>query len=190
MATAFTHAFVAASLGKAAYPQKMPWKFWALAIFCSAAPDLDVGLHAYGIEYGDPWGHRGMTHSLFFAAIMSLLLVTVILYKYARPLSHKWLGLVTLIFLITASHGLLDAFTNGGLGVAFFAPFSNERYFMPWRPIDVSPIGLRGIFTAYFVKVLLSELLFICLPTAVFSGLIYVIRKICFQKQTEKAETT
>ena len=177
MATVFTHAFVAASLGKATYPKKMPWRFWALAIFCSTAPDLDVGLHYYGVEYGDPWGHRGMTHSLFFAAIMSLVLVTVILYKQARPLSHKWLGLVTFFFLLTASHGFLDAFTNGGLGIAFFAPFDNTRYFMPWRPIEVSPLGIRYIFTSYFARVLLSELLFICLPTVVFCGLVYLVRR-------------
>ena len=27
----------------------------------------------------------------------------------------------------------------GGLGVAFFSPFSNARYFLPWRPIRVAP---------------------------------------------------
>jgi hypothetical protein len=38
------------------------------------------------------------------------------------------------VFLATASHGVLDATTNGGLGVAFFSPFDNRRYFLPWRP--------------------------------------------------------
>jgi hypothetical protein len=32
---------------------------------------------------------------------------------------------------VTASHGMLDAMTDGGLGVAFFAPFDNARYFFP-----------------------------------------------------------
>jgi len=31
------------------------------------------------------------------------------------------------LFLATASHGVLDAMTNGGLGVAFFSPFDNRR---------------------------------------------------------------
>ncbi len=39
------------------------------------------------------------------------------------------------------SHGVLDAMTTGGEGVAFFAPFDNSRYFLPWREIKVSPIG-------------------------------------------------
>src|SRR5688572_10480141 len=46
-----------------------------------------------------------------------------------------------LFFACTASHGLLDAMTDGGRGIAFFSPFSNHRYFLPWRPIRVSPIG-------------------------------------------------
>jgi len=29
-----------------------------------------------------------------------------------------------LLFGITASHGVLDAMTNGGLGIAFFSPFT------------------------------------------------------------------
>jgi hypothetical protein len=38
-------------------------------------------------------------------------------------------------FVVTASHGALDAMTDGGLGIAFFAPFDNTRYFFPFRPI-------------------------------------------------------
>jgi inner membrane protein len=45
--------------------------------------------------------------------------------------------------LVVASHGLLDALTDGGLGVAVFWPFSNERFFAPWRPLPVAPIGAR-----------------------------------------------
>lgn len=35
--------------------------------------------------------------------------------------------------------------TDGGLGVAFFSPFDNKRYFLPWRPIRVSPISVTHI---------------------------------------------
>jgi inner membrane protein len=41
-----------------------------------------------------------------------------------------------------ASHGLLDAMTDGGRGVALFWPFTARRYFLPWRPIPVAPIGI------------------------------------------------
>ena len=77
--------------------------------------------------------------------------------------SKTWWVLVTHFFLVTASHGVLDALTNGGLGVAFFAPFDNTRYFFPWTPIVVSPIGadffgLRGL------HVITSEVLFVWVP--------------------------
>src|SRR6267378_8050335 len=59
-------------------------------------------------------------------------------------------GLWRFFFLATASHGLLDAMTNGGLGVAFFAPFCDTRYFLPWQPIVVSPaIDPRALRSAW-----------------------------------------
>jgi inner membrane protein len=71
------------------------------------------------------------------------------------------------LFLCTVSHGLLDALTNGGLGVAFFAPFYDTRYFFPWRPIAVSPIG-TGFFSERAWRVLSSELLWVVAPSLLF----------------------
>ena len=78
------------------------------------------------------------------------------------------LRLFLYLFVATASHGFLDALTDGGLGVAFFSPFDNHRYFFPWRPIRVSPIAASRFFTARGVAVLQSEMLWIWLPTMVF----------------------
>jgi inner membrane protein len=44
--------------------------------------------------------------------------------------------------LVMASHGALDAFTDGGKGLALLWPLSDERFFAPWRPIPVAPLGL------------------------------------------------
>ena len=54
--------------------------------------------------------------------------------------------------------------TNGGLGIAFFAPFDNRRYFLPWRPLEVSPIGTYGFFGPRGVAVLKTELVWVWLP--------------------------
>jgi inner membrane protein len=56
--------------------------------------------------------------------------------------------------------------TDGGLGVAFFSPFDNHRYFLPWRPIHVSPIGFERFFTTRGLVVFESEFLWIWLPVA------------------------
>ncbi len=60
--------------------------------------------------------------------------------------------------------------TAGGLGVPFFSPFTNARYFFPWCPIRVSPIGLSRFFTERGLEVLQSELLWIWLPSALLAA--------------------
>jgi inner membrane protein len=59
--------------------------------------------------------------------------------------------------IVLASHGLLDTLTNGGLGIAPIWPFDHTRYFAPWTPIPVSPIGLRFL-SPYGMFVALVEL--------------------------------
>ena len=51
-----------------------------------------------------------------------------------------------------------DTLTDGGLGCALFWPFDLTRYFAPWTPIPVSPIGL-GILSQYGFYVMAVELL-------------------------------
>lgn len=80
-------------------------------------------------------------------------------------------------FLATASHGLLDAMTDGGLGVAFFAPLDNHRYFLPWTPIRVSPIGVGRFFTARGLAVIQSELLWIWLPAGLLAASVWILRR-------------
>jgi len=62
---------------------------------------------------------------------------------------------------------LLDMLTNGGRGIALFAPFSNARYFFPWRPIEVSPISVQRFFSQRGVQIMRSELQWVWLPAAV-----------------------
>lgn len=62
-----------------------------------------------------------------------------------------------LFAVATASHGFLDAMTDGGLGVAFFAPFSNHRYFLPWRPIPVAPLSPEGLMNSRGLRVVRVE---------------------------------
>jgi inner membrane protein len=57
--------------------------------------------------------------------------------------------------------------TNGGLGVAFFAPFDAARYFLPWRPIPVSPISASGFFSERGLAIMRAEVLLIWLPAAI-----------------------
>jgi inner membrane protein len=154
MPTIFTHAVAATALGQP-YPAHLRSpRFWFWTVTCSMLPDVDVIGFGFGIRYGDFLGHRGFTHSLLFAAIVGMLVGR----------GRGWLSMY--FALITASHGVFDAMTDGGLGIAFFSPFDTTRYFFPWRPLRVSPIG-PGFFSGRALVVLTSELRWIWLPSAV-----------------------
>jgi inner membrane protein len=86
--------------------------------------------------------------------------------------------LIAYLFLATASHGVLDAMTDGGLGVAFFSPFYNGRYFFPWRPIRVSPIALGRFFTPRGYLILRNEFFWIWLPAGSFALAVLILRRI------------
>jgi len=53
MASAFSHAFVAAALGSAYARHPMPWRFWVLSITCSILPDADVIGFTLGVPYSN-----------------------------------------------------------------------------------------------------------------------------------------
>ena len=175
MASAFSHAFAAVALVGGLTPRRN-WRFWVLAAGSAVLPDADVLGFAVGIPYESVWGHRGFTHSLVFAALWALL-VLVWEFKSIPRLTAPWWRLWAFFFVVTASHGVLDALTNGGLGVGFFAPFSPARYFFPWTPIEVSPIGVRSFFTATGMRVISNEALYIGLPFAVFWLVARLIRR-------------
>src|SRR5258708_33227849 len=126
-------------------PPRIPKSVWVAGEVCSVLPDLDVIGFRFGVHYGDFWGHRGFTHSLVFAALIASAAL-VLVFRDSVPKIGRF-PLFLYLFLATASHGLLDAMTNGGLGVAFFSPFNNHRYFLPWRPIRVSPIAVTRFFS-------------------------------------------
>lgn len=134
-----------------------------LGAACAILPDIDVIGFRFGVRYGDLLGHRGLTHSLPFAVALSALLAGILFPAHAEK--GSWPLTFLFLFLCTASHGVFDAMTDGGLGIAFLAPFHNERYFFPWRPIAVSPIGISDFFGRRGLAILATEFLWIWVPS-------------------------
>lgn len=129
----------------------------------SLLPDADVLGFRHGIAYGDPWGHRGATHSLFFSALLGAAI------GIAAPLFRlPALETGVLAALVLASHAILDTFTDGGLGCALLWPFSDERFFAPWRPLPVAPIG-RAFISAAGLQVVAVEVVLFA-PLLVYAG--------------------
>jgi inner membrane protein len=116
----------------------------------SLAPDLDVIGMRFGVPYGAEWGHRGATHSILCGVVVAL--ATALALRHDQPL--RWFAPIALTVLV--SHGLLDAMTDGGRGVALLWPWSLRRFFFPWRPIPVAPIGLR-ILSPHGLAIMLRE---------------------------------
>jgi inner membrane protein len=118
MPSVFSHAIAAVAIGGAVVGGPSRLTIWTLGAICAVVPDLDVVSFHLGLPYGHMLGHRGLSHSLPFAA-------------------------------------------------AFLAPFSDTRYFSPWRPIVVSPIGIGEFFGPRGVQVMWSELGWVWVPSAV-----------------------
>jgi inner membrane protein len=173
MCTVITHPAVPIALSVLVPQESASSSLLIAGALCSIAPDLDVVGFEFGIEYGDMLGHRGFTHSIFFAALLAVFVT----FAFFRNSSGSQLLIFLFLFISTLSHPMLDALTNGGLGVGFFAPFSNERYFFAYRPIEVSPIGVGDFFSERGLKVLLSELRWVWLPSAFCFGLGHLIKR-------------
>ncbi len=164
MASAFGHSIIAIAFGNSFSKNIFSFKFWFLGILCTILPDIDVIGFNFGIAYEDLFGHRGFTHSIFFALLTGLLFSYLFYYKQLKTKPLQFIGIVLYFFICTLSHGILDAMTNGGMGIAFFSPWDTTRYFLPWRPIEVSPIGITRFFTGRGLGILFNELLWVGLP--------------------------
>ena len=180
MPTILSHPAVPLAIGLGLGSRVIPPRLLLAGVLASMAPDLDVISSHFGLAYGSAvghhgitaMGHRGLSHSLVFALIIALLGAAS-----CRALRVRALTAFAFLFVATASHGVLDSFTNGGQGVAFLWPFSNERFFAPYQVIEVSGLGAAWLFTSRGVSVLLSELLWVWLPCAGLALTIWTLRR-------------
>ena len=150
MASAVSHFVIGATLAlpltgvpsirKSVRPAGLMLSAGVLAI----APDLDTVFYGI-IPYDHFLGHRGFVHSPLFSFVFAVILASL-LYGIARNLGFRaYLGIIAAFTLALASHGVLDAMTDAGLGVMLLYPFSEERFFLPWRPFYAPPIKLSSI---------------------------------------------
>tara|TARA_R110000868_G_scaffold63482_1_gene191537 strand:+ start:3460 stop:3975 length:516 start_codon:yes stop_codon:yes gene_type:complete len=170
MASIFGHSVVGYTITKSINSRQTKWLLLA-AIFSAILPDFDVIGFKMGIPYMSPFGHRGFTHSIVFALLWaSLLMITL-----GKENKKLWF---LVIFLSTVSHGILDAMTTGGMGVGFFIPFDNDRFFFPFQVIKVSPLGIKKFFSEWGIQVIFSEFKHIFIPCSLILLILYVFKKL------------
>ena len=175
MPTFIGHAFSALAINNTAHLRRNSLKIMVLAVVVAVLPDFDVIAFKLGIPYSHTFGHRGFSHSITFALLMGFL-VSRLFFRGTPVRSKQFLRLFVGFSLVGISHGVLDAMTNGGLGIAFFSPFSNARHFFPWRPIPVSYIGF-SFFRHGGIGILKTELLYIILPSLAYLGLLSFLKR-------------
>jgi inner membrane protein len=160
MATMYSHAIVGVGMARLYTGRPMPWAYWGLAAVLPLIPDVDVFSMA---AYGSSLGHRGVSHSLVFAAVVGLAAATATFRTFRVP----WWSLAVLFFTIVASHGVLDALTRGGEGIPLFWP-------LPGRYGDYGPLPLSDIAfdlpNPWRSRAIRMEMLWVWLPTIVVAG--------------------
>ena len=172
MPTIFTHPAVSLALGVGLGRDTVSPRLMLAGVAASIVPDIDVVGFWRGVPYGSMLGHRGFTHSLVFAVALGVAALAA-----SRSLQSTRLKAFVFVTLCAASHGLLDMLTNGGLGIAFFWPVTDARYFFPVRPIEVSPLNVSRVFEEG-LHLFGSELAWVWLPCAVVAGMLIAWRKV------------
>lgn len=172
MPTILTHAVIPLALGIGLGTGAVSRRLLVAGVVASMMPDLDVVAFKLGIAYGDAFGHRGASHSITFALLLGLIaLACAPLLRSTRVKAFAFVGVSAL------SHPLLDMFTDGGLGAALLWPMSLERFFWPWRAIEVSPIGVSRFLTGRGLAVIESELAWVWLPAIALCALLWLLRR-------------
>ncbi|MBW4360928.1 metal-dependent hydrolase [Flavobacterium taihuense] len=119
-----THTLLGAAIGEVILGNKIGRKALFYGALMSNLPDIDVLGVFFLSDSKQLLFHRGITHSLFFIILISILLgwLTQFWIKDYRITWMSW----TKLFLITMlSHLMLDSLTCYGMGL--FEPFSHYR---------------------------------------------------------------
>lgn len=159
MPTNVTHAIPAIAIGLGLSRHSIRGGAIAVGAIIASLPDLDMlGTRFLGIPWDSIYGHRGYTHSIAFA-ILTACATAFLLYR------HDFKRYFLFFLMCTATHPLLDSMNSGGLGVAFFWPFSDARYHALFQPVMNVNVTFRGLYlTTKGLPVFLSEFIWVWLP--------------------------
>jgi len=163
-----SHPAVPIAIAYAVGKRNVPRPLLMTGVAASILPDLDIVGLIFGIPFQHFFGHRGFSHSPFFALAVALL--SLLAWRKLGPSRSAVFGFV---FISILSHGLLDAANHSIIGVAFLSPFSNERFLFPWQPIPVSKMDRLLTFQGLIVVLVEAAWVWIpCLMIGLFCRLL------------------
>ena len=129
-----SHAAAGVAVALMLSPEPPTRRILVTSAVLAVIPDLDIAALLLGASDKGLLGHRALTHSLTFAVVAGAIAALAV--SRRPPWSQHRLRYWLILTLATATHGLLDALTSYGQGIAFFAPWSQARYRFPWQPIS------------------------------------------------------
>ena len=182
MASLISHPVVPLALAVAVGRGVISVPLLVVGMVFSMVPDLDGVTFRLGIPYGSPFGHRGFSHSIAVALLLALAAV-----PFSRALKAAPLAVFCFLTISMVSHGVLDALTNAGHGVPFLWPFSAERMFFDFRPIEASPVSLHRFMSGRGLQVLESELMWVWMPAFASAVVGYCFRRMLRAETREPA---
>ena len=158
MPTPVSHAAVGFAI--AAWTQQRPptRRVCLVAAACAALPDIDF------FEW--PVAHRTIAHSLAFA-VVGAAAATFIFFR-SPEWARQRARIALVLGLALLSHSCLDALSTYSYGIAFFAPFSQQRYRFAWTPLGDPSGTLAGQLT--------QEALVVFLPAVLLGWLAFRLR--------------
>ena len=165
MALFITHGIFASLLSYLWRDKKTKFTVFILIFIASILPDIDFIFDSKG---SGMFTHRGITHSLFFVAVVGAFFSALFL-SSVKSFGQSLL-LMFIFFLAGASHCCLDAMTEATYGVCFFCPFNDERFFFPVTPFSAYTVshshkGFRPGLGNSVWGTILPEILYVWVPT-------------------------
>lgn len=174
MPSSFTHAIAGVALASPLAKSPVPRRLWAAAGVCAALPDIDL-LWGRDVPSGSWLAHRGVTHSLAFAVLLGTA-AAALCFRDRRFAAVRWRYTVALV-IATASHGFLDSLAVYGAPVAFFFPFTNHRYLLPWRIFGSQYLPWPRSTFHRVLRVVKNEVLWVWLPSVVLLSITTALRR-------------
>ncbi len=119
-----TQAVLGAAIGELVVGKEVGYKGALIGAAIATIPDLDVALYLVYDSYDMLSIHRGISHSILFCIVLSILLA-ILLKKIKLTSSVRFSNLWILSFSALITHIILDTFT--AYGTQLLLPFSNTR---------------------------------------------------------------
>lgn len=121
-----THAALGATLGEMTLGEKLGRKAMLYGAVAGMLPDVDTLLAPFEDGLSLLTNHRGLTHSLLFAVLASVVLAGLLVKRHRTQAVPISFGVALVFFLLClVSHVLLDACTT--YGTLLFLPLSHYR---------------------------------------------------------------